>query len=179
MTNGEHIPQRHQTKLDAPADDWLALLLEGAVAEQVRLEALIRKHREWLRRLELAAALLSIMSATTLFAAMVEAFGIPKTASILAAGLLNFATLAVTSIKTFVEDKGKMAAYHKLYDQFGDFLIKITNPVSKRNTRAVSEAYQQLKLSIMRTAPEIRSEKPWDKMSDEEREMYLQMRVAQ
>jgi hypothetical protein len=96
-----------------------------------------------------------------------------------AAGLLNFATILVSSFKQFKEDHEKLAKLHALDDEYGDFILKITDPASKRGARAVADQYRKLRQTIIRTAPEISSDKPWDKMSDEEREQYLQQRLGQ
>jgi hypothetical protein len=61
--------QLREPKLDADPEPWFAELYKGATAERARLEVLIRKLRGWLRGLEFLALLLSVASATTLFAA--------------------------------------------------------------------------------------------------------------
>jgi len=177
--SGQVHQQVRQPKLDANAESWFAELLEGATAERLRLEVRIRKLQRSLRGLEFVALLLSVASATTLFAALAKAFDLSQTTGIIAAGLMNFATILVSSLKKFVEDHGKMTKYHALDDQYGDFILKITDPASRRAPRAVADQYRKLRQTIIRTAPEISTDKPWDKMSDEEREQYLQQRLAQ
>lgn len=175
----QDVQQQHQPKLDADPSSWFSALLTGATLERLRLEVRIRKLQQSLRTLEFVALVLSVASATTLFAALAKAFDLSQTTAIVAAGLLNFATILVAGLKKFVEDHGKLTKYHVLDDQYGDFILKVTDPASRRTPRAVADQYRKLRQSTVRTAPEISSEKPWDRMTDEEREQYLQQRIGQ
>jgi hypothetical protein len=185
-------PQVHQQvhqqvlspKLDADPSPWLGALLQGATREQLRLESRILKLRRSLRWLELVGLLLSVASATTLFTALGKAFSLSNITAMLAAGFLNFATILIVGLKKFIEDNGKLSKYEGLHDQFGEFTLKIAEPApndqaTRKKLREAADQYRKLRHTIIRTAPEISSDTPWDNMSDEEREQYLQTRIAQ
>lgn len=171
------VEQVHQ-KQSGSLKDWYDALHRGATEFQVRLENGLVRLRTRTSRLDLAAIVLTAISTGSLIVALGEYLGQQKLLVVIAA-IINTLTAIVIGFKKYYEDNGLVFRYEDLHDLVIDFRLSIWEPKNQDNHHEVLQKLLALERKVIRVAPELRAEKPWDNMTESARQQFLQQRMAQ
>ena len=171
------VEQVHQ-KQSGSLKGWYDALNRGATEFQVRLESGLVRLRKRSSRLDLVAIVLTAISTGSLIVALGEYLG-QQTLFVVIAGSVNALTAIVIGFKKYYEDSGLVYRYEDLHDLVVDFRMSIWEPKNQEAHGKVLQKLLALERKIIRVAPELKSEKPWDNMTESERQRFLQQRMAQ